>query len=72
LSREQEGWHNDGMSLRDWFAGQALAGLLSGLPPGGEIPDPQLAGECYRAADAMLRERKRSTTEKSEGVGAAD
>jgi hypothetical protein len=47
----------DGMRLRDWFAGQALAGILSGLPVGSEVPDPWLARECYRAADAMLRER---------------
>jgi hypothetical protein len=54
ISRENESWHSPGMSLRDWFAGQALAGILSGLPVGKEVPDPWLARECYRAADAML------------------
>ena len=48
---EDVGIHDsqEGMSLRDWFAGQALAG--------GE----QLECECYAIADAMLRERLRKT-----------
>ncbi len=50
--------HLSGMSLRDWFAGQALAGYLSD-------PDIVTTGEAvkaiakamYRVADAMLEER---------------
>ncbi len=48
-----------GMSLRDWFAGQALAGM-------GEIncdPDfdyPDCANLAYSLADAMLEERAAS------------
>lgn len=44
-----------GMSLRDLFAGLALAGLM-GLHDGWD-PDVY-AVDCYRAADAMLVERE--------------
>lgn len=44
-----------GMSLRDWFAGQALNGiLLGGGAKYGEQNAVQLAYSC---ADAMLAER---------------
>jgi hypothetical protein len=45
----------NGMALRDWFAGQALAGGLTadcGSPEEG-------AQHVYRIADAMLTERNR-------------
>ncbi len=51
-----------GMSLRDWFAGQAIAGLLSGLgaqtlsPAAAEIT----AAEAFLTADAMLEQRAKS------------
>lgn len=44
---------DEGMSLRDWFAGQALA---SGQCEG-DCPD-SLAELCYRIADAMLKARE--------------
>lgn len=47
---------SDGMSLRDWFAGQALAGMLAGENCTGEIAND--ASTAYRYADAMLRARK--------------
>jgi len=44
-----------GMTLRDWFAGQALAGLLAHVS--GE--DPYKApGVAYALADAMLKARE--------------
>jgi hypothetical protein len=43
-----------GMSLRDWFASQALAGLLYGRRASAET----LADEAYTMADAMLEARK--------------
>ena len=52
---------NGGMSLRDWFAGQALAGMcghpqgLSQIRPGDLMADARLA---YRFADAMLAVRE--------------
>ena len=45
-----------GMSLRDWFAGQALAGMLSN-PHSDEGAWVLLASDSYRAADAMLAAR---------------
>jgi len=52
-----------GMSLRDYLAGQALAGLLAG---GGFIKDgedlttsSQFASTSYGLADAMLAEREK-------------
>lgn len=48
-----------GMSLRDWFAGQALAGLLAaGTDPNFEYSgDTTLASQCYLLARAMVIER---------------
>lgn len=48
-----------GMSLRDWFAGQALVALFSQsahpLSPGiGETAYIEAAWQAYRLADAML------------------
>jgi hypothetical protein len=42
-----------GMSLRDWFAGQALAGVDN---PWASVPH-ELAMQSYRIADAMLAVR---------------
>lgn len=43
--------------LRDWFAGQALAGMVSG----GWVPgdEDKCAARLYSIADAMLREREK-------------
>lgn len=46
-----------GMSLRDWFAGQALGGMMaseSGIQP---YPNDWAAERAYIIADAMLSER---------------
>ena len=45
-----------GMSLRDWFAGQALAGFLASGPHDCELDG--IAHDAYLAADAMLDARK--------------
>lgn len=47
-----------GMSLRDFFAGQAMA-MGSGVWPGGHLPDnaAALAANAYIVADAMLAAR---------------
>lgn len=44
-----------GMTLRDWFAGQALAGLSAKNHAGGV----SIAKSAYALADAMLAERGR-------------
>ena len=53
-----------GMTLRDWFAGQALAGgLASGAPIDGANPDhrEELAVTVYAIADAMLATREENS-----------
>ena len=53
-----------GMTLRDWFAGKALSGILAesfGCDPNAGIPPPwqpeHAAERAYRMADAMLKAR---------------
>lgn len=46
----------EGMSLRDYFASQALIGLLA---KGNTPHDPKFDASCaYNMADAMIEERK--------------
>ena len=50
-----------GMSLRDWFAGQALAGLCISRPERGHIWQrfsDDASELCYMIADAMLKARE--------------
>lgn len=49
----------DGMTLRDWFAGQALAGFLSN-PTIGVTNPPKAANWAYAYADEMLEARDAS------------
>jgi hypothetical protein len=52
-----------GMSLRDWFAGQALSGVWAGRESDFvkiSVPtSDDVAGACYTIADAMMEARKR-------------
>lgn len=57
-----------GMTLRDWFAGQALNAvnpedLYFGTVEKSHNPWPNVAENCYKAADAMLAARKEPTDE---------
>jgi hypothetical protein len=67
-----DGYTNEGMSLRDWFAGQALISMGRWMPdpPGGDPehhdgdlrsdPARRLRAEwAYAQADAMLKERSK-------------
>jgi len=50
----------EGMTLRDWFAGQALAGYMAdpNLVCGDSVARQRVAKVCYGLADAMLEARK--------------
>lgn len=53
--------HDMGMTLRDWFAGQALAGITAGYwsnPNMGGLTPQTMADEAYQHADAMIAARK--------------
>ena len=47
-----------GMSLRDWFAGQALMSMLSAPDKISDSTYSVAAGLSYKFADAMLEARK--------------
>lgn len=47
----------DGMSRRDWFAGQALAGYLANKE-GWEAKADIIARDCYAIADAFIAKGK--------------
>jgi hypothetical protein len=50
-----------GMSLRDWLAGQALAGWVA--CPSTDGKHSAAAQYCYQLADAMLAERAKGGAE---------
>lgn len=58
---------HDGMTLRDWFAGQALAGMLANMDrlrivvnydDDQESADRKVSEQAYVHADAMLAARE--------------
>jgi hypothetical protein len=52
-------FHPDkGMTLRDWFAGQALVGIIKEMPTSRPSAE-NLAREMYEMADAMIVERNK-------------
>ena len=55
------GTKSDGMSLRDYFAGQALAGLTVNYATQSiDIINTEcVVRQCYKFADAMLAEREK-------------
>lgn len=46
-----------GMSLRDWFAGQALAGMFA-CGPGSHLSFSEASEAAYNYADAMIAARE--------------
>lgn len=60
-----------GMSLRDWFAGQALAGELASQNPECAYAGCEGAAEvsswAYSVADAMLAERAKGAKHSTDG-----
>ena len=59
-----EGWNykKPGMSLRDWFVGQALMGLAAHISIVQSAKE-DIANWCFTIADAMLAAREKSTGE---------
>lgn len=52
---------NEGMTLRDWFAGQALVGIINACAMDarvrGETSEMLFARKAYSVADAMIAAR---------------
>lgn len=48
-----------GMTLRDWFAGQAVAGLVQFADAPTRLQPAEMAEAAYRIADALLAQRKK-------------
>lgn len=51
-------YQDAGMTLRDYFAARALAGLLANKDRPGHFSDQDDATYCYSMADAMLKARE--------------
>lgn len=62
ISRENEGWYESGMTLRDYFAGQALQAVIGACAVddrhANESFEEMFARKAYLVADAMLEARK--------------
>jgi len=52
-------YKNEGMSLLDYFAGKALAGLCAEYSSQTTILESAVAPQAYRFAQTMLAERER-------------
>jgi len=48
----------NGMSLRDWFAGMALQGIISSIYFTPQVTFEECVGRAYGTADAMLAARE--------------
>jgi len=55
---QDEGDIRDGMSLRDWFAGQAMTAIIGSLYCAPETTFKEVSGKAYAQADAMLKARE--------------
>ena len=54
-------YHDNGMSLRDWFAGQALPVLISAYTfsqVNNYVDHSEVIKEAYKIADAMIAARE--------------
>lgn len=62
----EDGLLSPGMSLRDWFAGQALAGSVADRDYMGNNSSQDIALDCYLLAEAMVAERAMDHDEEQE------
>jgi hypothetical protein len=51
-------FNDNGMTLRDWFAGQALAGMMAHQNAGANWTPSEIAHDAYLTADTMLAARE--------------
>lgn len=61
VNKEQLGFWNEGMTLRDYFAAKAMQGALSGYMANQEMSawsSDQMAKYAYEVADEMIEARK--------------
>jgi len=62
LKVEEAFFGSEGMSLRDYFAAQALPAVYAGHHATGLLGTTEaIAADAYQLADAMLAERKKDT-----------
>lgn len=47
-----------GLSMRDWFAGMAMAGMCAAEPPASSQPSSRVAEWAYELANQMMEARK--------------
>ena len=66
VTNHRKGALKPGMSLRDWFAGRAMQGIVSALHAGIRPVDvPAMVQDAYELADAMIAEKlKRESSAK--------
>jgi hypothetical protein len=58
---DAQGYQVHGMSLRQWYAGQAMSGLVAArLSNGGEVWWKDITAEAFEIADAMIAESERN------------
>ena len=50
--------YHRGMSLRDWFAGQAMTAIIGNVYCTPDTTFKEISGRAYAQADAMLAARK--------------
>ena len=53
-------YETNGMSLRDWFAGQAVSGMLASEVDDSTYNPDAAAERAYEIADALLEEREKA------------
>jgi hypothetical protein len=53
------GKYVSGMTLRDYFAGQALVGLIMRVPADEQVSASRLTVQAYGISDLMLQERSK-------------